>query len=68
MCTKDFGLKYTKLSDAERVAWAKSLPPFGLDWAKETDAKGMPGTKILGGYMDSLRAAKQPIARNWDKE
>jgi len=68
LCTKDFGLKYTKLSDAERVSWAKSLPPFGLDWAKETDAKGMPGSKVLGMYMDELRKAKQPVARNWDKE
>lgn len=68
MCTKDFGLKYTKLSDAERTAWARGLPPFGLDWAKETDAKGMPGTKVLTGYMDELRKAKQPVARNWDKE
>ncbi|MGE0256305.1 MAG: hypothetical protein AB7M05_20245 [Alphaproteobacteria bacterium] len=67
-CKTEFRLQYTKMSDADRVAWAKSLPPFGLDWAKETDAKGMPGTKVLRGYMDELRKANQPIARHWDRE
>jgi len=68
LCKKDFGMKFSVMAEADTVAWAKSLPPLGLDWAKAQDAKGLPGTGILSAYMDGMRAAKQRVVRNWDKE
>ena len=67
-CQKEYGAQFTNLSDAERVAWAKALPPLGKDWADRVNTAGGPGTAILATYMDAMRAAKQPIARQWDKE
>lgn len=67
-CKKDYGTEFTSLGDAERTAWAMALPPLGKNWAERVDKAGGPGTGILATYMDAMRAAKQPIARQWDKE
>lgn len=57
-----------QMSQAAREHWAKTMPNIAKDWAAQLDAKGLPGTGLLKGYMDSMRAAKQPIIRHWDKE
>jgi TRAP-type C4-dicarboxylate transport system substrate-binding protein len=67
-CQKEFGTEFTKLTDAERKQWAMALPPLGKEWAAARDKAGEPGTEILKSYMDTMRAANQPIARNWDRE
>jgi TRAP-type C4-dicarboxylate transport system substrate-binding protein len=67
-CEKEYGTKFTTLSDAERKQWATALPPLGREWAARIDAAGAPGSEILTTYMDAMRAANQPIARQWDKE
>ncbi|MEK9660662.1 MAG: hypothetical protein VW644_02825, partial [Alphaproteobacteria bacterium] len=67
-CEKEYGAGFTNLSDAERTAWAKALPPLGKNWADRVNKAGGPGSEILTTYMDAMRKAKQPIARQWDKE
>jgi len=67
-CEAEFGTKVTKASDAERLAWAKALPPLGKQWAEARNAAGQPGTEILKAWMGEMRAANQPIARQWDRE
>ena len=37
-------------------------------WASKLDQKGLPGTKLFKAYMAKMRAANQPILRQWDKE
>jgi hypothetical protein len=44
------------------------MPNIGKDWAAKLDKKGLPGTKLFESYMSKMRAAKQPIIRQWDKE
>jgi hypothetical protein len=56
------------MSDEARAAWIKSMPNIGKDWAQGLDKDGLPGTKLLTAFMDKMRAAKQPIVRQWDKE
>lgn len=68
LCKKDYKLVYSEMDAAERKKWAMSLPPLALDWAKDADAAGLPGKRFLTAYMDSMRAAKQPVARHWDRE
>jgi C4-dicarboxylate-binding protein DctP len=65
---KKKGGQVIQMSDEARAAWVKSMPNIGKDWAKGLDAKGLPGTKLLQAYMEKMRAAKQPIIRQWDKE
>ncbi len=62
------GGKVTPLSQAQREAWANSMPNVAKDWAASLEKKGVAGKKILGDYMNRMRAAKQPIIRQWDKE
>lgn len=58
----------TVLDKAERDKWAKILPPIAKQWAQAADKQGLPGTAVLKAYMDEMRAAKQPIARHWDRD
>ena len=67
-CEKEFGMKYTRMDPKERLAWAKSMPNLAKQWAKSMNDKGLPGSQILSMYMDEMRAAKQPLARQWDRE
>lgn len=65
---KKKGGKIVQMSDKARAGWANSMPNIGKDWAAKLDKKGLPGTKMLRAYMNKMRAANQPIMRQWDKE
>jgi TRAP-type C4-dicarboxylate transport system substrate-binding protein len=67
-CEKDNNLKITKLSDADRKAWAMALPNVAQNWAKRQDAMKLPGSKMLVEWMNYMRDKKQPIVRHWDRE
>ncbi len=60
--------KWSEFSDAERKEWAMKMPNIAQEWAKALDAKGLPGTKVLKGYMDAMRDGGVQCARQWDKE
>lgn len=57
-----------ELSKAERSKWARDLPNIAQQWAAGLDKEGAQGTEMLKFYMDAMRAAKQPIERQWDRE
>ncbi|MPY69939.1 MAG: C4-dicarboxylate ABC transporter [Alphaproteobacteria bacterium] len=65
---KKKGGEVIDMSEEARAAWIKSMPNIGKDWAQGLDKDGLPGTKLLAAFMDKMRAAKQPIVRQWDKE
>ncbi len=67
-CEKEFKTVASNMDPEERAKWAKGMAPLALNWAKDTDAKGFPGTATLTAYMDFMRANNQPVTRNWDKE
>jgi TRAP-type C4-dicarboxylate transport system substrate-binding protein len=67
-CEKEHNLKTTRLSDADRKAWAFALPNVAQNWAKREEAAKLPGSKILTAWMDYMREKKQPIVRHWDRE
>ena len=56
------------LSQADRSKWAKEIPNIAKEWAQDLDKEGLQGTAMLSYYMDAMRAAKQPLERQWDKE
>ena len=56
------------LPKAERAKWARDLPNIAQQWATGLDKEGAQGTEMLKFYMDAMRAAKQPIERQWDRE
>ena len=57
-----------QMTQAARENWARTMPNIALQWAAGLDKKGLPGTKLLNAYMAKMRAAKQPIIRQWDQE
>jgi len=67
-CVKDYKTNVEELSKDEQRQWAKSLPPLALQWADDAEKKGYPARKMLTAYMDAMRAAKQPVLRDWDKQ
>ncbi|NQV56122.1 MAG: C4-dicarboxylate TRAP transporter substrate-binding protein [Rhodospirillales bacterium] len=62
------GGKIHVMSQENRVKWANTMPNVAKDWADSLEKKGLPGKAILASYMDTMRAANQPIIRQWDKE
>ncbi len=65
---REVGGTVVVLPDFDRVAWAKQMPNIAKEWADSLEKQGLPGHKVLSGYMDIMRANNQPIARQWDKE
>jgi TRAP-type C4-dicarboxylate transport system substrate-binding protein len=65
--TKAGGRVY-ELPRAERSKWARSLPNLAKEWAEGLDKEGLEGSAMLKYYMDAMRAANQPIERQWDRE
>lgn len=65
---KKAGGKVVVLPQADRSKWAKAIPNIAQEWAQDLDKEGLQGTAMLTYYMDAMRAAKQPIERQWDKE
>lgn len=51
----------------ERADWAATLPNLAQEWVQTLEAKGVPAQEILAEYMQAMRDADQPIARQWDQ-
>ncbi len=65
---KKAGGRVYDLPRAERSKWARSLPNLAKEWAEGLDKEGLEGSAMLKYYMDAMRAANQPIERQWDRE
>jgi len=59
---------FSTFPEAERRKWAMAMPNIAKEWAERADKQGLPGTKVLGMYMDALRADGVNCMRQWDKE
>ncbi len=62
------GAKPRELSAEERKQWAAVLPNVALPWAKDLDAKGLPGSLVLNEFVAQMRAAGASFPRDWSKE
>jgi hypothetical protein len=62
------GGKITVLSQAQRQQWADNMPNVAADWVAAREKEGNPGLAVMQSYMNTMRAAKQPILRQWDKD
>ena len=62
------GGKITVLGQDQRQKWADDMPNVAADWVAAREKEGAPGRVVMESYMNTMRAAKQPILRQWDKE
>jgi hypothetical protein len=44
------------------------MPNVAKDWVAAREKEGNPGKVVMKSYMDTMRAANQPILRQWDKD
>jgi TRAP-type C4-dicarboxylate transport system substrate-binding protein len=61
------GATLIEWTPAERERWARSLPPLGLDWVRENQARNPAAQQVLTTYLDQLRSASVTLTREWDK-
>ena len=66
--TKFPGGKTFVLPRDEQMKWANAMPNVAKEWAERADKEGLPGTKILAGYMDAMRKGGAHPVRDWDKK
>lgn len=62
------GATVSELDAKERARWAKTVPNVAKGWAAGLDAKGLPGSEVLKGYMKALIASGADIPRDWSQE
>jgi len=61
------GGSVVQIDPKERAEWAATLPNLAKEWATALEAQGVPANEILAEYMQAMRDADQPIARQWDQ-
>ena len=61
------GGSVVEIDPQERADWAETLPNLAQEWADSLEADGVPAQQILTEYMQAMRDADQPIARQWDQ-
>jgi len=52
----------------DRAAWAAAMPNIAVEWAKNLDKKGEPGSEMLKEYMGKLKALGFTPTRDWASE
>lgn len=62
------GATVSDLPADEIAKLAASLPNIAKLWAETADEKGLPGTEMLGKWMQASRDDGVDFARDWDKE
>lgn len=54
-----------EMDAAQRRAWADAMPNIAVEWARDLDEKGEPGSDMLKAYLDKLKAAGFTPVRDW---
>ena len=54
-----------EVSAEDRLKWANAMPNIAVEWAKQLDLSGAPGSEMLKAYMEKLKAAGQIPLRDW---
>ena len=54
-----------EVSAEDRKAWADAMPNIAVEWAKNLDDKGEPGTDMLKAYLGKLAEAGFTPTRDW---
>ena len=67
-CKATYKTEIFKPGADEKKAWVFAINNEAKVWADDLEKQGHPGKAILTKYMDTMRAANQPIVRHWDRE
>jgi hypothetical protein len=50
--TKNLGFKAAELSKEESARWNDRVKSIGVEWAKDMDSTGRPGSALLKAYQE----------------
>jgi TRAP-type C4-dicarboxylate transport system substrate-binding protein len=64
---KKRGVIYYSLSEIDKKKWADQMPDLPAEWAKEMEAKGLPGWKIVDTYIELSEKEGWKFPRKWGK-
>jgi len=67
-CKATYKSETFKPAADEVKAWVFAMNNEAQIWAADLEKAGHPGKAILTKYMETMRAANQPIVRHWDRE
>ena len=59
------GAQISELPAAERARWIAGVPDIAGDWVRTNEGRGQPARKVLGAYMEGLRAGGAAPGRAW---
>lgn len=62
------GGKIVEVPASDRASWAKAMPNIAVEWAKNLDDKGEPGSDMLKAYLGKLKDAGYEPVRDWAAE
>lgn len=62
------GGSVVEMSADARKAWADSMPNIAVEWARDLDKQGAPGSAMLKAYENKLKAAGFTPVRDWAAE
>jgi TRAP-type C4-dicarboxylate transport system substrate-binding protein len=66
--TQNPPVSLTEMPQDQREAWVNVLPDLAGNWAKDMEAKGLPGATVLNAYMAGLKARGEAPIRDWKAE
>jgi TRAP-type C4-dicarboxylate transport system substrate-binding protein len=59
---------HTTMSDKDKKQWATIMPDLPSEWAKEMEAKGLPGWKIVETYIELSEKEGWKFPRKWGQK
>lgn len=62
---KEAGVQFYELPEAERDKWANMIPDIPAEWAKEVEAQGYPGWKIVERWQELTTKYGYKWPRKW---
>jgi TRAP-type C4-dicarboxylate transport system substrate-binding protein len=62
---KKKALVFNTLSDKDKRQWATVMPDLPAEWAKDMEAKGLPGWKIVDTYIELSEKEGWKFPRRW---
>lgn len=62
---KEAGVEFHEMSAEEKLKWANALDDIPGNWIKEMEEKGLPGEKVMIGYLDILEELGHVFPRKW---
>jgi len=63
---KSKGAEVTVMAEDQRKIWVNNMPDVPGDWARQMEAKGLPGWEMMKTYVDLIEENGHQFPKQWD--